>query len=471
MKQVFSILNPIKDSFERPITQLQLIRALSLGLVVCWALSASTTFAQTDKEQVSTVIRELREGKVTKNPAVIIGALEKARGLDDPKLAEEIIKSCLTGSDYTVERSAGAILMRMKSPKSTKMIFSHLSKNPQYKTRIVLTAVAFQMVRLSDFNNQAAIDGLTGRLYDHEPRVVFTALSWMRTLNNVKLVEAVVKRFKKEQKRPGTRLYNDLNRTLQDLTGEYDIEHPLDWENYWDARKQGLAKPKKKKGNSAKATRRVSKKFFTLSLDSDKLVFIIDISGSMEKKDPPMEKPKEGPKKGSTSVKKREPKPKKVDPSKLPITRQRLFRVKKELKSTIQNLPSNVFFTIISYNHNVVFLDDRAPALVQASSANKTRATQWVDRLKAEGETWTDTAFERLFKEIDNFDTVIFLSDGMPYRAKTLDKEVVRKSIRTINRYQKARIHTIGFLQAGRNLSNFLQLVAKDNDGTFTQLE
>lgn len=445
---------------------------LSIGFLLL-ALTVPFSAARGQEEggvDVKAVIQELRAARAAGNDGQLYQKLEGLRGIDDPALAEAIIQTCLGGHHYSLERGAGALLMRMTSPKSVERIYRHLGKNPSYKTRIVLTAVAYQHAKNANPRDPEALQALLGRLYDPDRRVIFAALGWLRKLQDTSVVTGIIKRYKQEARRPGTRLYNDLNLTLRTLTGE-DIEHPDDWNNYWKAHKAGVASRSAPKDSGEKGTRRVSRQFFSISLDSDKLIFIIDVSGSMEKKDVPLEKPeKDEPRSRRTGVKQREEK-KDVDPEKLPVTRQRLYRVKAELTRTIKSLPQNVFFTIVAFNHGIHFLDPKNPQLIQATPGNISRAVNWVGKLKAEGETWTDTVFERLFEKIPDFDTVIFLSDGMPYRNESLDKAQVRQDIKTMNRFQKCRIHTIGFYQSGKNLRTFLEQIARDNDGKAVLLE
>ena len=92
--------------------------------------------------------------------------------------------------------------------------------------------------------------------------------------------------------------------------------------------------------------------------------------------------------------------------------------------------------------------------------------------MKAESETWSDTAFEEGLARVAGVDTIYFLSDGQPYRdGKHLGLRNVADSVKTLNRFVKSRVHTIGFRQAGDNLQNFLKVLALENDGTYTALE
>ena len=402
-----------------------------------------------------------------KNAAALSALVDEVAPYDSPRACELLISFALAANEYSVERKAGMALSQMREPKSLKVIYQHLRRNPRFETRVVLCAVAFRVGTRPDNPDLKALGALIGALSDPRPQVVFAVLGWIRKSNDTRFVVPLIARLEKEERRPGGRLYSDLQKALAALTGEsFDVA--ADWKNYWDARKSGSPAPRR-----SSTTKVVKRQFFSVVLDSDKIVFVIDISGSMERKDPPIRKPQEPQKEsGGTVVRKpREPK-KKVDPASLSEDRMRIYRVKRELVRTIESLPERVHFTILSFCHEAAFLDENQPGLVQASGGNKARAVAWIRSLAPQGETWTDTAFERVFKEVKEFDTIIFLSDGAPRRDNTpIPPEQVLNGVRVLNRFAKSRIHSIGFAQAGGNLRSFLQRLANENDGTLTLLE
>ena len=137
----------------------------------------------------------------------------------------------------------------------------------------------------------------------------------------------------------------------------------------------------------------------------------------------------------------------------------------------INALPAGVSFTMASFCHQIAFISE-PPRLMPATPDNKKKAVDWVRGLEAMGETWTDTVLERTLGEIPDVDTVFLLSDGMPFRnGAFIDKDKVREEIKVLNRFVKARINTIGFIQEGMNLQKFLMGVAAENDGKYTPLK
>ena len=382
---------------------------------------------------------------------------------DTPRAAELLIKYTLSGLDFDLEMEAGTALASMKSTAARQIIYREALRNKNFKTRVVLLGVTYYQRE-----DPGAFGVLVKALRDRKKQVVFAAIRWLGKAGDSGAIEALIDALALREKRRMGRIYHDLRATLRSLTNQ-DFHVAADWKNYWEARQQGIvARSVTGKGR----TKVASQKFFTVSLDSDRVVFVIDVSLSMERKDPLPEKVATTKRRGRTFVapKKRKVK-KKVDPATLPITRQRLYRVKRELIRTIESLPESVFFTIESFSSSIKFLGG-SPTLLQATEANKRKGIGWVESMVVEGETHTDTAFEQAFERIEGMDTVIFLSDGAPRRQnRPIPEEDVLRSIRVANRFAKCRIHAIDFKRSGSNLRRFLAKLATEHDGKFTLLE
>ncbi len=395
-----------------------------------------------------------------------------------------VIHYTLRGEDYDLEARVFRILKAIEEPPLRAVIYHEAVKNPNFKTRIVLLGVVFQLRE-----DPAAFQVLLGALKDPSRPVALTAVRRLREAKDVdRAVPALIEALGHYKNRPQSRMACDIRAALRSLT-EASLEAVEDWRNYWEVRKSGGPVRPRADGK----TRVVRPTFFKNEIESDKIVFIIDVSGSMTKRDPPPTKRKPAPKAdpspvpGKTVVRKAQnddPKTKvgkssnddesadkpKVETD-LPVERERLFRVKNELVRTIESLPQSVAFTVLSYSNTHAFIGD-SPQLLPATPENKQKAIDWVKKMKAEGETWTDTAFERVLGEVKDADTVFLLSDGQPYRnGKSIPEDAVLESVKTLNRFIKARVNTIGFLQAGSNLQFFLRRLASQNDGTYTPLE
>ena len=116
---------------------------------------------------------------------------------------------------------------------------------------------------------------------------------------------------------------------------------------------------------------RVQGSFYGLAIDARRVLFLLDISGSMF-----------GPK---------------------------LAAAKRELNGVVNQLPGDAWFGIIVFNSQ---LTTWQPRLVPATSVNKQKAGYFVDSLQARGRTATYDALERALHM--DAEAVYLVSDGLP---------------------------------------------------------
>ena len=455
-----------------------LTRTISLCVIGLAFLLPTRVTALAEEPDWKKLERRFKKARKTDDVARLSSLVGEVGSHDSARAAKSLIDYTLYGIDHGLEKKAGKALALMASKESRKVIYQEALEHKNYKTRIVLLGVAYYQRK-----DPGAFRVLVHGAHDSKSEVARAAIYWLRQMKDPRAVDALISALSQHEKSPRQgRVYFDLRRALKELTG-YEFDVAADWKNYWEGRKTGKASPPKK-GKKKPGRTWVPQKFFSLDIDSDRVVFIIDVSQSMERRDSPRKsrrargqpngkKRKSGktvvgdPEKGKGTNDPNDPN----KPAAQPVSRERLFRVKEELIRTIKVLPKDTTFTIQSFSNEVRFLGDSV-ALIQATPQNKNRAVAWVQGLKPFGETWTDTAFERVFKEVPSVDTIFFLSDGAPYRqGARIPQDDVLTLIDAVNRFAKCRINTIGFRQSGANLRRFLRRLSDANDGKFTQLE
>jgi hypothetical protein len=126
-------------------------------------------------------------------------------------------------------------------------------------------------------------------LKDPHRRVNLTAISLLKRLSKMESVDPLITALEDREKKPHDRVYQDILKTLQAITGS-SLEFAPDWRNYWEARKKGASALPSKKADLVTVTYK-RPAFFTVDVDSDRVLFIIDISQSMLKRDPETAKP------------------------------------------------------------------------------------------------------------------------------------------------------------------------------------
>jgi uncharacterized protein YegL len=210
-------------------------------------------------------------------------------------------------------------------------------------------------------------------------------------------------------------------------------------------------------------------------------VFVIDVSGSMTKKDPPdptAKKEKEDEEKG-TGTTPVDPKPKKkpapanpADPGALGDDRMRIVRAQNELIKLIKALDSGVMFNIVAYSREVHVWSKTG--LKAATGSNKSSAIKFVSGFQADSTTHTDDALEKAWENIkDGCDTLYLLSDGSPtHKGDCSDSDVLIEEIlnffRKHNKFKKVKIFTLGFKGANRP---FMMKLAKENNGKYRDIK
>jgi hypothetical protein len=441
--------------------------------------------APPEPRTVAEIEKDMKKARAAKDFLRLSGLVKEALETKDPAAYKVVIAQALLGDDRDLELSTFRLLNAIDDPALTNLIYSEASKSPSFKTRIILLGVAGNAAKKK--KDTAAFEVLATALRDASRPVVLTAIRWLRDAGDPDhAVPILIEGLKAiEAKKERGRAYNDTLGALKAYTGIENITAAADWRTYWSNRGAGkVVKPSK---GMTKAIRPME--FLTRRIDSDRILFIIDVSMSMLVKDPPIEKEvAEGAgkaaaptgkttalKPGAATKAKREKKKtllSQEEQDALPMERQRLYRVKRELMRVIAGLDKGTQFTVLCFNHEAHFIGD-SPRLLEANAENKRKATEWVSAMQANGETWTDKAFEEALGKLkEEVDTIFFLSDGAPRKDnKPIPEDKVRAVIRDLNRFVKARIHTFGFVQEGANLRRFLEKVAAENDGKFTALE
>lgn len=338
-----------------------------------------------------------------------------------------------------------------------------------------------------------AWDAMLAALDDDFWQVRSTAVAWMAAqttasepfgrpvLGAVRMVLgrraglAVVDRLIDALGRETGRLRGDIDDLLRRIVGRsFQGDHDL-WKSWWAAnRKEVLAGGAGQEHGAARgALRTVS--FYGIRSLSKNILFIIDVSGSMEWKSPVAPGKEEG-----------EAAPAQ-DPN-LPVGTgpeddRKISIAKWELKRAIGQLSEDARFNIIYYNHEVKLF---APKMMAASLPMKKRAFAFIDGVKAEGGTNIYDSLVRAFtlgggerndkKNFENsVDTIFFLSDGVPTQGKITDIPLILKDIRERNKVRRIIIHAVGLStksdkpEEQSKLDEFVRKLAEQNGGRYVK--
>jgi hypothetical protein len=294
------------------------------------------------------------------------------------------------------------------------------------------------------------------------------AVPAIRALAEAKLESAIEPLIAAMEKQDAARgaTWEELRFALADLLGK-KLNSAAEYKSRWASLKaKGGTKvidtpddpaPPEAKGETGKGGAPKTVELFGREVACTRIVFILDVSGSMTAVDdpnvevPPETKGKE-PKKGEADV------------------RSRIERAKRELKKVLKGLPKTAKVNIVSFSSFVrVWKSGNPPVLHQLDDAAREDAIKFVDTFSADGTTVTDEALAKAF-EIEGARCFYLLSDGEPTKDGTtrIPTEVILKLIEDKNATKKVRIHTLGFVGADQE---FMKAVAKATGGEYSDIK
>jgi HEAT repeat protein len=264
------------------------------------------------------------------------------------------------------------------------------------------------------------------------------ALDALEAMKTKEAIPAIVARMGKED----GRMLAEFSATLYRLTGQPFEDNVAAWDNWWkqSGEKFELMTPEKLEKIKASAEEwrlkqatRVQSKFFGIRIVSHKVIFVVDVSGSMDR---PVENFE-----GKSGM-------------------SRIEVAKVEMDKAIQSLEQGSFFNIIIFSSGVDHWVEGG--LQAASQKNRDEAQAFIDKTGAGGGTSTYDAMKEAFKDPD-VDTIFIMSDGEPTTGEETDPLVIREHIKQWNEHRGIVINAIAI--GGKH--DVLQWLAEDSGGTY----
>ncbi|MBL8694699.1 MAG: HEAT repeat domain-containing protein [Planctomycetes bacterium] len=441
--------------------------------------AAAQTLVKNDApEAVALLMETLKKDKVLRPWACLVlglGARKEARA-EVEKLAQA------KDADFSAKYRAAEALGRMGDPASIPVLLP-LASDSVADVRI---AVADALGRIKD-ETASAGPALITLLGDKEWRVRAAAIHSLAVVRTKDALEPLVNIVAGDE----GRLIDDAAKTLKTLTGlDYGGDGPQ-WKRWLNAygkdpkyhlptiqelAKLAAARQQKAGGTGVYPDRKITE-FLGVKTPSKRVMFIIDVSGSMEDLILEKERYKD----------QNYPGYRKID------------IVKEELARTLERLDSKTEFSIVTFATKV--RPWKKGQLQQANVVTKTTAMDYVRGLEpigghskeelaaaglggaanlAEGKTNTHAALlfglgnparGVLTKSDSNntppVDTIFFLSDGKPSTGELVDTDDILAAIREANQKLKITIHVLAI---GEFEKNFMKKLAEENGGVFVDL-
>jgi hypothetical protein len=319
---------------------------------------------------------------------------------------------------------------------------------------------------------------------DPDWQVRAAAVDAIRHLRFKEGVQPLIDRMRVEE----GRIRQDAYEALRELTFLQYGDDPAEWQGFWDRAGAQFKLPdldvvmaarKKRQAEGGKYTP-AAPGFAGIETKSRRILFVIDVSRSMEEEVIDTERFREGDK----------------DYPSL----QRLEIVKQELIRTVEGFDENVYFNILAFatkmnwwkkdmvpanvlnrNSAVDFTRKLSPigggaetfrvrARLKSNAVLKEAMTNTYGALMAalgvpEDEDPSGSKADRDFNE--KVDTIYFLTDGNPTTGKLTMESEILDAVRRVNELRKVRIHAIAI---GDFKKTFLKELAEQNGGVYVDM-
>ena len=291
-----------------------------------------------------------------------------------------------------------------------------------------MVTVADELGKLGDRQSLASLKRMTGLKCFSSTYAIRRAV--VQAIIQVHLPEAVAEQISLLPDVDGE-IRGDILRQLSAVSGQTLGPDAKNWQAWWEKNKDDIRFP----ANGASTSSLVAAApgtptYYGLAVQARRLVFVIDISGSME-----------GP---------------------------RLATAKRELAQVIQALPEDAAFSIVVFSDHALVWQR---SLKQATPAMKKAAIGFVSMLYAGGHTAAYDALEAAFQF--DAEAVYFLSDGAPNAGKIPAPGAILAAVTQANRGRRISIYTIGIApgEAGGPLDNFMRALAEQNFGVYRRVD
>lgn len=424
-----------------------------------WLLRAHASDALArikDPESIEWIRKNLMESRSLWDSAQrrALGCAVLSRRGDDP----ELLLSALSDSNDNVREEALLGLAEAGSYDQIDHVFDRLGDDSDI-VRIAAVQAVGTILR-NDRNTHPSFFGvcfgkIVPMLDDRSWSVKDAALTFLEKQRSVRAIPALIRFLKKiaaERDNFRMRTHYRTIEVLRSLTG---VTHPGNdhtlWAKWWEENRKTFVLPPERAMRRGYQTG--TAQFFSIAVNADRVLFILDTSGSMEA-----------------------PLGRAPDPRSSDKVESKMDRARTELTRTLGDLQQRVRFNIIVFNDTV---DRFSEGFLAATPGAVKNANAFFESSKPSGGTNLFDALNRALSiedlgTLDRFggkidcDTIFLLSDGVPSTGLVIVPEEIVRIITKANRRCRIRIHTI---YLGAEPSPFMQTLADRNFGEYVHVK
>lgn len=301
---------------------------------------------------------------------------------------------------------------------------------------------------LSSLGRNLRLGALRTCLDDEDPFVRRATFPVFAAAGTKEAVDALVLRTASEVGVPA----HELQLALLSLTGQCLGDSAKAWEEWWIGARDAWTGPPAVPP-AVPALRRESTKYFGLSLESMRVLFVVDCSGSMQ---------------FAVSYGGRYAAGTEALESKMAVAQR-------ELVQAITGLPDGASFNVVAFSAS---MKSFAPRLVLGTRDARRRAQRWIDDLAVDGPTNASgaliDAFESLSpvgrpKDVEIADTIVLLTDGVPTCGPIAHDGDILAEIRRRNPDRAVAVHCVYLGNEGD--AKLVTRLASENGGQFVHVK
>ena len=347
------------------------------------------------------IVRSLR----SRSPAEQLVALELLDALQHDGY-EQAVETLLRSKDPSLRHAAFLSLHRL------------LRTQPDWNERITVAAGGRDFALraaaasvLPDHPEAEPLALLKESLADDHPVVRQAAIDALTRLRDRAAIPLLIDRLAFES----LRLRASLQQALVSLTGLDHGDRPTRWRAWWQEQGDSFVLPPLDEALAAERQRELAREanptqslFYGIPLASDRLSFVLDISGSMS----------------ALVAGGRE---------------MRIDVLRRELVQALKGMVPQARFNLVFFSDHP---DAWAKKLVDLNADSLEAATQFIERQGAGGGTALYDALMEAYED-ESVDTIVLLSDGEPTSGRIVDANEIVADLWARNRLRRVVFHTV----------------------------
>ncbi|MFC1524912.1 HEAT repeat domain-containing protein [Planctomycetota bacterium] len=463
----------------------------------------------------ASMVRDLEKAKDIKTAKLLVDLLGRQSDLvresalivlgnsDDPEVRQWLREEAIFKSSNVSSAMVAKLLGIYKDKEAIGTLLEAL----EHKFWLTRANACFSLAQIGDYK---AIDPIIKKVLDSEPKVRIAAIdalalwkiqakpaigviaenldhkAWQvrvsaaDALGEIGSKEAIDPLLKRMEKEYG-RVREDIARALKKLTG---IDYKLDlikWQTWWSQNRdhfKGPAPKKKPKVDDSAYSGVKLPEYYGIKIVSKFIVYVLDISKSMEDllplknrnwRNPMIESNRQKPNDYANDKDKR----KNEDLS----GKTKLAIAKEELIDSILKHKQGTEFNLILFNHKAKRWSRNK--MLKSDEYTKGSICKNIRGIHPDGTTNYHDVFKILFgiEKNDTYetrflsiaDTVFFLTDGRPTEGEITRSDELLQFFNDRNRFAKMKVHVIALGKSDID-QEFLRNLAEQNQGTFLHI-